>query len=280
MDLLEIIKGCSTEEEIDKIITEAIQEADKNSTKVEQLGFLNYGKANSLFKGFIPFKTRIKYENVAVETYSMETTDFFYEFAHLVKRSNINGKMALILAIEAFVNQYFGYPGRQTRDAVFYFKATKNTVTDDEFFEALENNKIGDLKHEGAAQCTERSALAQQLLSLFGIETYYCMGCALVNGHQEGHCFNIAKSKTNYVLIDYSMPVEVYKPDGSFRAYLPFLGAIPNEEFEAFANDGKLISFSEYEYINGNQKNVLDSSRSYVVGQFKIELDEQKGMKV
>lgn len=280
MDLLEKIKECSTDEEIDKIITEAISEADKNSTKIERLGFLNSGKSNSLFKGFIPFKTRIKYENIAVETYSMETIDFFYEFAHIVKRSDINNKMSLIMAIESFINQYFGYPGKQTRDDVFYYKATANTVNDADFFKALENNKIGDLKHEGAAQCTERGALAQQLLSLFGIETYYCMGCALINGHQEGHCFNVAKSKNNYVLIDYSIPVEAYNPDGNFRVYLPFLGVIPNEEFGAFANDNKLMCFSEYEYINGNQKNILDSSRSYVVGQFEIKLDDQKGLKV
>ena len=42
----------------------------------------------------------------------------------------------------------------------------KTTKTDSEYFDALENNKIGDLKGMGAALCTERSALAQQILSL------------------------------------------------------------------------------------------------------------------
>lgn len=77
MDLLERIINCSNVEEVDKIVTVAIKNADENSTKIEQLGFLDYGRSNFLFKGFIPFSARIKYENLTMETYSMETIDFF-----------------------------------------------------------------------------------------------------------------------------------------------------------------------------------------------------------
>ena len=61
--------------------------------------------------------------------------------------------------------------------------------------EMLQNDvfraKLSDtlIKHKGAAQCTERSALAQQILSLFGTESYYCMGCVDLGDRQEGHCF-------------------------------------------------------------------------------------------
>ena len=48
-------------------------------------------------------------------------------------------------------------------------------VKEIEYFDVLDNNKIGDLKSKGAAECTERSAVAQQILSIFGIESYYCM---------------------------------------------------------------------------------------------------------
>lgn len=63
-------------------------------------------------------------------------------------------------------------------------------MIDEEYFEALENNKIGDLKGKGVAQCTERGAIAQQILSLFGTESYYCMVCVDLGSKQEGHCFN------------------------------------------------------------------------------------------
>lgn len=63
MDLLQKILDCS-EEDIDTIVQQAIKEADSNSNKVEKLGFLDYGKSNNLFKGFIPLNTQIKYSNL------------------------------------------------------------------------------------------------------------------------------------------------------------------------------------------------------------------------
>ena len=83
MDLLKRILDCS-EEEIDLIIENVIKELDINSIKIDRLGFLDYGKSNSVFKGFIPLKTRIKYANYNIEDYGMESTDFIYEFAHFI----------------------------------------------------------------------------------------------------------------------------------------------------------------------------------------------------
>ena len=180
MDLLQRILECN-EEDIDTIIQQAIEEADSNSDKIEKLGFLDYGKSNNLFKGFIPLNARIKYSNLSIEDYGMQTTDYMYEFAHFVKQYNINSKASLIHNLEYFINSYFGMPGKGDREQIFNEVAWNTTTTDEEFFAALENNKLGDLKHKEAAQCTERSALAQQILSLFGTESYYCMGCVCWN---------------------------------------------------------------------------------------------------
>lgn len=279
MDLLEKIINCKTDEEADNLITEAIKNADKNSTKVEQLGFLNYGKTNHFFKGFIPLKTRIKYENLAIETYSMETTDFFYDFAHFIRKYNISTKGGLIHFLEIFINSYFGYPGASTRENVFFENAYKTTTTDEELFAALDSNKLGDLKGKGAAECTERGAMAQQILSLFGTETYYCMGCVDLGDKQEGHCFNIVKRKNDYALLDYSIPITSHNKNGDFKAYFPFIGILSNEEFEDFINNGTLKSFTNYEYINGNQRVPLETKRSYIIGSFEITKDNTDSIK-
>lgn len=134
--------------------------------------------------------TRIKYALLNMEYYGMESTDFFYDFAHFVRKYNIANKGSMIHNLEYFINSYFGYPGKIDRETVFNDIAWQNTTTDEEYFEALENNKIGDLKGKGAAQCTERDAIAQQILSLFGTESYYCMVCVDLGSKQEGHCFN------------------------------------------------------------------------------------------
>ncbi len=271
MDLLERIINCSNDEEVDKIITEAINDADNNSTKVDQLGFLDDGKTKCVFKGFIPFHTRIKYDRLAVETYGMETTDYFYDFAHLVRKYNMNNKGSVIYNLEYFINYYFGYLGKSNRETIFNDIAWQTTTTDEEYFAALGKNKLGDLRGKGAAQCTERSALAQQILSLFGIETYYCMGCVDLGDRQEAHCFNVVKRKEDYALLDYSIPVTAYHPDGSVKAFYPFIGTLSNEEFEDFVNKGALKSFGNYEYRNAHQRNPMATKRFYMVGSFEIQ---------
>lgn len=269
MDLFQKILECK-EEDVDSIIETAINEANANAEKVEKLGFLDYGKSCSVFKGFIPLNTRIKYANLNIEDYGMESTDFIYEFVHFIKKYNINNKASLIHNLEYFVNSYFGFPGKIDRETIFNDIAWQTTTTDEEYFKALGNNKLGDLKGKGAAQCTERGALVQQVLSIFGIESYYCMGCVDLGDRQEGHCFNIVKRKNDYALLDYSVPIVSYKEDGSVRAYYPFVGTLTNEEFLDFVNNGVIKSFDDY-YMNGRQYEKAGTKRMYVVGKYEIE---------
>ena len=269
MDLFQKILECK-EEDVDSIIETAINEANANAEKVEKLGFLDYGKSCSVFKGFIPLNTRIKYANLNIEDYGMESTDFIYEFVHFIKKYNINNKASLIHNLEYFVNSYFGFPGKIDRETIFNDIAWQTTTTDEEYFKALENNKLGDLKGKGAAQCTERGALVQQVLSIFGTESYYCMGCVDLGDRQEGHCFNIVKRKNDYALLDYSVPIVSYKEDGSVRAYYPFVGILTNEEFLDFVNNGVIKSFDDY-YMNGRQYEKAGTKRMYVVGKYEIE---------
>ena len=269
MELFQKILECK-EEDVDSIIETAINEANANAEKVEKLGFLDYGKSCSVFKGFIPLNTRIKYANLNIEDYGMESTDFIYEFAHFIKKYNINNKSSLIHNLEYFVNNYFGFPGKIDRETIFNDIAWQTTTTDEEYFKALENNKLGDLKGKGAAQCTERGALVQQVLSIFGTESYYCMGCVDLGDRQEGHCFNIVKRKNDYALLDYSVPIVSYKEDGSVRAYYPFVGTLTNEEFLDFVNNGVIKSFDDY-YMNGRQYEKAGTKRMYVVGKYEIK---------
>lgn len=269
MDLFQKILECK-EEDVDSIIETAINEANANAEKVEKLGFLDYGKSCSVFKGFIPLNTRIKYANLNIEDYGMESTDFIYEFVHFIKKYNINNKASLIHNLEYFVNSYFGFPGKIDRETIFNDIAWQTTTTDEEYFKALENNKLGDLKGKGAAQCTERGALVQQVLSIFGTESYYCIGCVDLGDKQEEHCFNIVKRKNDYALLDYSVPIVSYKEDGSVRAYYPFVGTLTNEEFLDFVNNGVIKSFDDY-YMNGRQYEKTGTKRMYVVGKYEIE---------
>jgi len=276
MGLLQRILECE-EEDVDSIVEAAINEADKNAVQIKRLGFLENNKSNSVFKGFIPLKTRIKYSNFSMEDYGMESTDFIYEFAHFIRKYNINSKTALVHYLECFINIYFGYSGKINRETIFNEIAWQTTTTDEEYFKALENNKIGDLKGKGAAECTERAALAQQILSLFELETYYCMGCVDLGDRQEGHCFNIVKRKNDYALLDYSLPTALYNNEGIIRSYYPFIGELSNAEFLNFIDNNNIKSFDYYFYKSDGKKELTQTERRYVVGVYEMEKENMKG---
>lgn len=274
MNLLSQILACKTDEEAFELVRDAIQKSDANADQVSQLGFLNYRKDNHIHKGFIPLKTRIKYENIALETYGMETTDFFYEFTSFIRKNNINRIGPLIFSLEFFINNYFGRSGKTDRQNIFNTKAWQTTTTDEEYFATLEKNKIGDLKGMGAAECTERGALASQILSLFGLEVYYCMGCIELDSRQEGHCFNIVRRKNDYALLDYSVPVAAFNSRNEVRAYYPFVGEMSNEEFNDFVNNGTIKTFTSYEYSPDNKKEIYDPPRRYIVGKYEFAKED------
>lgn len=269
MEILNTIIN-SNKENINLLISNKIKEKNSIDKPVKQLGFIGNGKSINVHKGFIPLSTRIKYDNLALETYSMNTEDFFYEFAYFIKEYNINSKGSLIYNLEYFINKYFGYYNGNNRTTIFNDNAWNTTTTDEEYFNALENNKIGDLKEKGAALCTERSAIAQQILSLFDIETYYCIGCIDINGKQEPHCFNIVKRSNDYALLDYSIPVIAYNKDSTTRSYYPFVGIITPEEFNNFINTGVLKTFNNYSYSKEGKIEDKNSLRTYIIGDYKI----------
>lgn len=107
MQLLNEILISKSDEEAHKLISERIRNLNLNSYKIEQLSFVNNSNNIYVFKGFIPLDTRIKYLNLSIETYSMNTTDFFYEFAGFIRKHNIDNKGSLIYSLEFFINQYF-----------------------------------------------------------------------------------------------------------------------------------------------------------------------------
>jgi len=272
MDIIEKIIN-SNDEEIDGIIDDEIKNEEIVSPKVEQLGFTSKNMF-CFHKGFIPLKTRIKYSNYALETYSMETTDFIYSFGHFIKKYDIKDKASIIHYLEYFIDNYFGPYQNKSRESILNEVAWNSTTTDEEYFQALDNNKIGDLKGTGAAECTERTALSQQILSILGFDVYYCTGYYTDSkGRNEAHAFNITKNKNGYTILDYSLPIYSYK-DNKLVARYPFIGKLSEEEFNLFINEGIIKTFDDYEYRDGKMV-LLNKKRNYKAGKKKEEYKEK-----
>lgn len=274
MDLLSTLHNCS-EHQLDSIIEEALNKAIIDSDKKEFLGFKKYKNFIASHKGLIAPDTRIRYCNMSMNHYSMKTTDYYYEFAKYLKEYNINNKSVLVRVLENFINGYFGInnTNKDMRDAYFNQLTWQTTTTDEEYFAKIDSLEIGDLKGKNIAMCTERAAIAQNILTLFGFETYYCMGAIDNNGQREAHCFNIVKAKNSFMLVDYSIPCPLIFMD-KIIDYAPFQGKIDFNEIEDVLLNGIYKTFDSYEYVqNSNEiKKVLTGkTRIYTVGNLDIE---------
>lgn len=280
-DLITRIYNCS-EEELNRVINLELEKYIQNSKKQEFLGFGENMSKLTIYNGFIEPETKIRYSNVTMNSYSMKTTDYFYEFAKYIKDNKINTKGQIVKAIENFINYYFGINKLEGDFRDNYFEQFTNaTTTDEEYFKAIDSFEIGNLKGKCIAMCTEKAAIAQNLLSLFGFETYFCMGCVSYNNKEEPHCFNIAKAKESYILLDYSMPVSIFK-NGIAIDYAPFQGEIKDNEIQDFLNGNFDKVYNQYEYIvtEEGRKNFLipNDKRKYKVGSFSFENSNNKKM--
>lgn len=60
MSFFEKIISCS-EDEVDRLVEERIEQLNASKEPIEQLGFSQIRKSTKAYEGFIPLNTRIKY---------------------------------------------------------------------------------------------------------------------------------------------------------------------------------------------------------------------------
>lgn len=278
MDLLTQIITCK-DEELKEIIDNALANAIKESIPKEKLGFIDATTAVTIHKGFIHPETKIQYTKGSIYNYSMRTRDFYYEFAKYIKNNRTPNIGNLIKNIETFINYYFGVNKTEedNRDNYLFSITLAVTETDEEAFKLIDELEIGSLKGKRVAMCTEKASLAQNLISLFGIETYWCMGNLNNNGKEEAHCFNIVKAKNNYMLLDYSVPSPVLV-EGTLKDWAPFQGEVGLEELNDVLN-GKTKEYRNYTYLIKNNKlsKIYDETiRTYKVEDYSLNKNKSR----
>jgi len=255
---------------LDDLVKKKLDKIYEKEKKVDNLGFVNNVKTAVSHRGVIPKETRIKYCNMAIEDYSMRTTDYYYEFVKKIKEYNITNKSAVINLLQYFSLTYFGINNnsRDLRAKLLQGAAQENSTTDDEFWKNLDNSEIGDFKGKNVAMCTERAALAQNLLTLFDFNSYYCMGVVKSGDRLEDHCFNIVEAKDEYRIVDTSMPIKK-KTDQGKLIYKPFIGAIDKKNIDMVLAENKPLLY--------NQSTDNDNlNREYIVDIFAHEYPDLK----
>lgn len=213
---LEILATLKSPEEIKKYVDQVIEEVI-NSTKHEDvIGW----EHTTPHKGFIDKNTTIS----NVDSYcKIDSNRYAYLYAAGLSKNKITNLATASNLIYSFIVRYFGLDGDEEKRQQIYYKT--NTQIPD----------ISVLEGKNCAVCAERAALAQNLFSLLGYETYYIVG----NVNNYPHAFNVINVNGRYLLYDASKDVPV-KVDGKITGYNYYSAVLSDEQVEKLFN-GEII---------------------------------------
>ena len=290
MEILDQLNACKDENElldfIENRLAECIREGNKINDGYEVIGemvdinpkreiLLDSHQAdesdgydiNIFWNKFIPPNVKIVFGVEYLEGchngyyYYMDDFDYLFSFIQGVLGREIYDEIDLISYIHLFLRQYF-VDLTEKRNREDYFKLICDS--NGQYFEPTIPHSISFFKGKSIAQCTEFGAVAQNIMSFFGLETLYI--------HDNLHAYNIVEfggeEKTTSV-VDFSKGVYHYNILTKERSYLPFIGDIEecsDELLQELMNTDGRLQFHEYRlYSLGKAviEQTLEETRSY-----------------
>ena len=283
---IEKINACTTDDEIKSVIDNIVNEINHQKTNTRSIGVTNSPIAqktyleNGYYSDFI--NPNIKISNATLGYgYHIYDNEYLYEFAKGIKKLHLSDSKYLLNYIMPFLDYYFGFPKdtKDNRDNVLFEYAVKNAK---EFYKSHSNIQLyqnmdpvdqmqlsGDFpisafKGKYAAQCSERSVLAQNLLKVCGYESAVMFGESSSRNNTEGHAWNSVKLNDTFYLLDFSNTVYAYK-DGKFAGHKPYFISMNPTDYSKFIKGEKIAAGKDYHYVNG--KIVYEKGiRQYAVG--------------
>lgn len=295
------LKKCSTKEEIKIFIDDIIDtEIDLQVYNNDFIGiessvnplcnFIQNKSESALINssvvwgGFIPENVKITYasiwpmnDNTGIVAnqgwyYYVDNRDFLYDFCYLNKDIDFECEYDLVLKIFQFIQSYFEsniHEGSVQREKMHHA-----ILKDENFcYEPTLKHSLKDFKNNGSAMCSERSAIANNILSLYDVEIKYLMGSVQLPSDGGGHAFNLGVIDGEQYIIDFSIPVNNYDINGTYIGQSPFFGYIPdfNENtLQDAVDNNEIFEFNDYSsiVINGCAYDIeqKDNSRFYAIG--------------
>jgi len=201
--------------------------------------------------------------------YYMNDESYLYEFCHYIKDQEVCDEVDLFDHIMFFLKNYFGVIKKQDRGEMFSLLVDRYG----KFIQPVNDHDISWFKGSGNAMCSEYSSVAQNIMSLFGIDSYLIIGREITgNDAGQSHAFNLVSiNDDDNLLVDFANHVVVYDIDFSKMGDSPFIGEIDkiDDQFviDLVYND-KVLSFEDYNYLFvGDQllQIAYDRNRHYYV---------------
>lgn len=172
-----------------------------------------------------------------------------------IKEKNTNDFNTICICVYETIEEYFnGINNISNR--MKYYKPLDEIETKEDI------GKVSSLKGTGAAMCTERAMLAQNLLKSLNINSFYKCSGIKKNGEIEVHSYNLIEHDNKYYIFDSSIPTVEDKK------VTPLIATIPKEVFDKISSSEQRIGYSvevsHYNPIRNNDVTIIyDSGREF-----------------
>ena len=283
-ELLADIKQCNTNQELESLVKECIEyytnEASKFNIECNTIGtdvginprnYSNdeYDYGLNIWCGYIPKNTRIVY---GVYGFSNNRSSNHGQYYYLddesyIKDKDIEDNYDFILYVNKFIRKYLENNINKLEREDIHKLIYKN---EEDFYEPIKEHSILDFKNNGAGECTEYSALAENIFSIFGFDIYYMM--------DTNHAYNLLIEDYKVSILDYANWVSCYDINYNQISKLPYYVEIPEFDdklFDRLREEEEKIILPDYYFLAIND-NLLEINNGYTreYGVEGIKLDK------
>ena len=211
------------------------------------------------YEGYVPKGIKVVY-GLATNTngtyandgmyYIIDDDSYIYDFCEYIKDKKVNSEGDFFEYVLWFLQKYFGVFGDVDRDQMFKMILKNNGV----YHDPIHEHKLSSFKNKGNAMCSEYSIMANNILNVFGFDSYVIMGQEKDDKGASGHAFNfVSYTNKNYervnILIDFSNGVNIYDMEFHKVGASPYvleLAELNNEIVDDFIMNEKHIIAPDY----------------------------------
>lgn len=207
---------------------------------------ITYGITNDFSKGLV-------YNEGCY--YYLDDDTYILDFCKFIKNIDVSDEYDLFDYVLLFLENYFGYFKDMNRSDMFKMIYNENGL----FYDPINEHKFSSFKKKGNAICSEYAITAQNILSIFGFDTYLVFGTyGKTFEKDDDHAFNLISferckdSEIVNALIDFSNSSVVLDINLKKVCRSPFIGYLEclDEDFiNDLINNDKHLIFDDYNYM-------------------------------
>lgn len=209
--ILEDISKLSIED-LESYISSRVQTLEENSTENRESISSKNVSHSTLAHGFIPSTTEIYAESgmysVAVGGFLLNDTEIYRILINNLKNCDYAQTLEGVLqSVQSSIDEYFGglaFQENEENRRNLFFEMQKK-------YDDLEPYSISEYRNNNTALCSERSAIAQNMLAFLGADTYYMVGHLSRNDGMENlhHAYNciVDREYGSGIIVDFTNPI-------------------------------------------------------------------------